>query len=81
MQIVDAFNFLDALAPMYVVAGNHEFDRREPEQLANAVRASEFDWLGDNYQFRTGEAQTDAALRSAFTFEHDGKTIVVFGTR
>ena len=28
LQMVDAMNFIDAIAPMYVVAGNHEFDRR-----------------------------------------------------
>ncbi len=25
-QMVEAFNFMDAIAPMYAVAGNHEFD-------------------------------------------------------
>ena len=66
MQMVDAFNFMDALAPMYVVAGNHEFDPRTADHLVNAVRASEFDWLGDNYRFETGVEDVDNALRSAF---------------
>jgi len=78
MQMVDAFNFLDAIAPLYAVAGNHEFDRRTPEHFITAVRASEFDWLGDNYQFRTGDEGVDRALKSAFTFESDGKTIGIF---
>jgi len=77
-QIIDAFNMMDAIAPMYVVAGNHEFDRRTPEQFAAAVRRSEFDWLGDNFSFNTGNSDVDHALRSAFTFEHAGKTIGVF---
>ncbi len=77
-QIVDAFNFLDGLAPMFVVAGNHEFDRRTPEHLVNAVRASRFDWLGDNYSFATGAADVDTALQSGFTFEHHGRTIGIF---
>lgn len=77
-QMVDAFNFMDALAPMHVVAGNHEFDRRTSEHLVNAIAASTFDWLGDNYRFETGNADADAALKSAFTVEHDGKTIGVF---
>ena len=77
-QIVDAFNFMDAVAPLYAVAGNHEFDRRGPQQLIDAVRASEFDWLGDNYTFRTGTADVDDALRRAFTFEAGGRTIGVF---
>lgn len=78
LQIVDAFNFMDAVAPMYAVAGNHEFDRRGPEQLIAAVRASEFDWLGDNYTFRTDAADVDAALQRAFTFEAAGRTVGVF---
>ena len=77
-QIVDAFNFLDALAPMYAVAGNHEFDPRTPESLISAVRTSQFDWLGDNYEFATGEDDVDNALQAAFTFESNGKTIGMF---
>jgi 5'-nucleotidase len=78
LQIVDAFNFMDAVAPMYVVSGNHEFDRRGPDQLIAAVRASQFDWLGDNYTFKTGVADVDNALKSAFMFEAGDKTIGVF---
>lgn len=77
-QIVEAFNYMDDLAPMYVVAGNHEFDRRTPEHLVNALRASRFDWLGDNYSFNTGVRDVDAALHSAFTYQHAGKTVGVF---
>ena len=78
MQIVDAFNFMDEIAPMYVVAGNHEFDPRTPEALINAVKASQFDWLGDNYTFVTGDSDVDRALKSAFTFESDGRTVGIF---
>jgi 5'-nucleotidase len=78
LQIVDAMNYLDALAPMVVTLGNHEFDKRTPDSLVDAVRASTFDWVSDNVEFRTGEADVDAALRSAFTFEAAGKTIGVF---
>jgi len=77
-QMVDAFNFMDALAPMYAVAGNHEFDPRTPESLISAVRSSQFDWLGDNYEFATGEDDVDRALKSAFTFDSNGKTIGIF---
>jgi 5'-nucleotidase len=77
-QMVDAFNFMDAIAPMYVVAGNHEFDPRSPDSLIAAVKASQFDWLGDNYAFATGDEGVDKALKSAFTFESDGKTIGIF---
>ena len=78
LQIVDAMNFMDALAPLHVTSGNHEFDRRGPEQLVAAIKASEFDWLGDNYVFRTGDQDADAALKSGFTFTHGDKTVGIF---
>ncbi len=78
LQMVDAFNFMDAVAPLYAVSGNHEFDRRGPEQLIAAVEASQFDWLGDNYVFKTGNAEVDGALRTAFTFESGDKTVGIF---
>jgi len=77
-QMVDAFNFMDAIAPMYAVAGNHEFDPRSSESLVAAVSASAFDWLGDNYEFATGSDEVDEALRSAFTFESNGRTVGIF---
>ena len=78
LQMVDALNFLDALAPLHVIIGNHELDRRTPEHLINAVRESNFDWLGDNYRFETGAADVDDALQRTFTFTHADKTIGVF---
>ena len=78
LQMVDAMNFMDAVAPLHATSGNHEFDRRGPEQLVAAVNASEFDWLGDNYVFSTGDEDADAALQSGFTFAHGDKTVGVF---
>jgi len=78
LQMVDAMNYLDDLAPMYVTLGNHELDRRTPEHLINAVNASRFDWLGDNIRFATGEAEADDRLQSAFVFEAAGKKIGIF---
>ncbi len=49
--------------PCTWLTGNHELDRRTPEHLINAVRASNFDWLGDNYRFDTGDAEVDRALQ------------------
>lgn len=77
-QMVDAMNFMDAIAPLYAVAGNHEFDPRSADSLVNVVKASEFDWLGDNYKFTTGDAEVDSAVKTAFTFESNGKTIGIF---
>src|SRR5210317_744509 len=79
MQIVEAFNFMDAMAPMYVVAGNHEFDPRTPDHLIDAVRASNFDWVGDNYRFATGDEDVDQALHEQFMFEAGDRKIGIFG--
>lgn len=78
LQMVDAMNFLDALAPMHVTLGNHEIDRRTPEHFVNAIKASEFDWLGDNFSFATGDVDADAALRNSFVIEHGDKTVGIF---
>lgn len=77
-QMVEAMNFLDDLAPMYVVPGNHEFDSRSPDTIVNRVRESRFDWLGDNLQLATGIEDVDQKMQSAFTFTAAGKTIGVF---
>lgn len=77
-QMVEAMNFLDALAPMYIVPGNHEFDSRSPDTIIARVRESEFDWLGDNLAFVTGEADVDARLRTGFTFSTGDRTVGIF---
>lgn len=78
MQMVEAMNFMDRIAPMHVVAGNHEFDSRNPQVLINALKGSEFDWLGDNYSYDTGDAEADALLKTAFKIESGERTIGVF---
>jgi 5'-nucleotidase len=78
LQMVDAMNFLNAVAPLYVTSGNHEFDRRGPEQLAAALKASEFTWVGDNFRFDTGDEAADAVLQPAFTFAAGGRLVGVF---
>jgi 5'-nucleotidase len=77
-QMIEALNFLDDIAPLYAVIGNHELDRRTPEHLVNAVRGSRFDWLGDNYSFDTGEGDVDAALKSGHIFEQGGRKVGIF---
>lgn len=77
-QMVEAMNFLDELAPMYVVPGNHEFDPRTPEHLAIRVKESRFDWLGDNMRFATGDDDADQSLHRAFTFMSGAKKVGVF---
>lgn len=78
LQMVDAMNFVNAVAPLYVTAGNHEFDRREPDQLAAALKASEFVWVGDNIRFATGDEQADDLLQQVFIFEAAGRKVGVF---
>ncbi|MGI9202033.1 MAG: 5'-nucleotidase C-terminal domain-containing protein [Woeseiaceae bacterium] len=79
-QMVEALNFIDRLAPTYLIAGNHEFDIRERDiaYFINAVRSSEFDWVGDNYRLKTGDAVADAAVQTSFVFQAGGKTIGLF---
>lgn len=79
-QMVEALNFIDEFAPAYFIAGNHEFDIRDRDLafFVNAVRSSEFDWIGDNYRFKTGDEVADATLETGFTFAAAGKTIGVF---
>ena len=74
-QMLDALNFMDDIAPMYVVPGNHEFDRRTPEAIINAVRQSRFDWLGDNFSLITGDQEVDQSLHTGFIFESSGRKL------
>ena len=78
LQMVEAMNYLDDLAPMIVTLGNHELDRRTPEHLINAINASRFDWVSDNVRLQTGDVGIDSALESAFTFEAAGKKFGMF---
>ena len=78
-QMVEAINFLDDLAPVYLTPGNHEFDARDPVHLANAVAGARFDWLADNYRLQTGRADVDSALHRGFMIEHDGRKIGIVG--
>ena len=71
-------NFLDDLAPMYVVPGNHEFDKRTLEHLIARLHESRFDWMGDNMRLATGDDVTDASLNRVFTFESGNRKVGTF---
>lgn len=79
-QMVRALNFVDDLAPVYFVAGNHEFDAHEDDvaYFINAVRSSHFDWVGDNYWLTTDDEDADATVKSDFVFEAAGRRVGVF---
>jgi len=78
-QMIDAFNFMHALAPMVVVPGNHEFDRRRSDALEDAVAASDFAWVGGNLVLETGNPEVDGALAPHMTIQTAGREIGIFG--
>jgi len=63
-QMIDALNYLDRLAPLYVVPGNHEFDERGSSGgiLANALRKSTFHWLASNLLLKTSDPTANARV-------------------
>lgn len=78
-QMIEAFNFLDGLAPLLVVPGNHEFDPRTPEVLIDALAASDFEWLAANIDLTTGRSDIDRRIVRNRQFVVAGKRIGVFG--
>ena len=78
-QMIEAFNFLNALAPMFVVPGNHEFDRRTPDVVAKALQDSEFEWLAANIDMTTGRSDIDQRIAGRSLSTIDGKRIGIFG--
>jgi 5'-nucleotidase len=51
-QMIDALNFINEVAPLYVVPGNHEFDysEKEKEYLTDAILKSKFPWVASNIE-------------------------------
>jgi 5'-nucleotidase len=77
-QMIDALNFVHARAPMIAVPGNHEFDERRPQMLANAITASRFPWLAANVRLNTGNAAADRALGTDTVITSGGMRIGIF---
>ena len=77
-QMIDALNFVHARAPLIAVAGNHEFDERRPQMLADAITASRFPWLAANVRLNTGNAAADRALGSDTIITSGGMRIGIF---
>lgn len=52
VQMIDAMNFINEVAPLYVVPGNHEFDYAEAEKeyLTDAILKSRFPWVASNIE-------------------------------
>lgn len=51
-QMIDSLNYLNSIAPVYVVPGNHEFDYEEQDRgyLSDAINKSQFQWLASNLE-------------------------------
>lgn len=62
LQMIDALNYLDGVAPLLFVPGNHEFDERRPAMMAGAIQASRFPWLAGNVTLATGDTAADQRL-------------------
>lgn len=77
-QMIEAFNYMHALAPLTVVPGNHEFDRRTPQALVNAIESSDFSWLAGNLVLDTGRADIDRRLQPESMTEIGGRKIGIF---
>lgn len=74
-QMIEAMNFMDAIAPLYITPGNHEFDRRTADVIIDRIRQSNAEWLGDNFELSTGAADVDERLRKNFVLEAGGLRI------
>lgn len=60
-QMIDAMNFINDIAPVFVLPGNHEFDYSDNETsyLTDAILRSRFQWVASNID------RNDAALLAA----------------
>jgi len=77
-QMVEALNYLAALAPVYFVPGNHELDRREPAAIITALKTSAFTWYADNLLSDTGDPDADALVHAGTVFEAGGHRVGLF---
>ena len=77
-QMVEAFNFMNGLAPIVAVPGNHEFDPRGAESLVAALRNSEFTWVADNLVLRTGDPIADSRLSRRLITDIGGRRVGIF---
>lgn len=64
-QMVTALNYLNSLARLVVVPGNHEFDKSTAKLLVDAINNSQFTWIGANValQYDNATAKDPEAAR------------------
>ncbi|MEK6280368.1 MAG: 5'-nucleotidase C-terminal domain-containing protein [Acidobacteriota bacterium] len=74
-QMIDAMNFINDVAPLYVVPGNHEFDYLEADKghLTAAILKSKFPWVASNLE------RNDLALLPALRDNVRQNIVVPFG--
>ena len=63
--MVAALNYLQEIAPVYAVPGNHEFDEKSPEFLAGALGTSHFGWVLSNLERGSAGVNLDLSRRSS----------------
>lgn len=74
-QMIDALNFLNGVAPVYAVPGNHEFDYSDKEKgyLADNIARSKFKWIVSNIK------RADPELLPALRDQTDERVVGKFG--
>src|SRR6266542_372336 len=74
-QMIDAMNFINEVAPLYVVPGNHEFDysEKEKEYLTDAILKSKFPRVASNIE------RSDSTLLPALRDNVNQHVVMTFG--
>lgn len=74
-QMIDAMNFINEVAPLYVVPGNHEFDFEDKDKgyLTDAILKSKFPWVASNIE------RSDSNLLPALRDNVNQHIVVTFG--
>ena len=73
--MIDAMNFINDVAPLYVVPGNHEFDFDDKDKgyLTEAILKSKFPWVASNLE------RSDSAMLPALRDNVKQNVVVTFG--
>jgi 5'-nucleotidase len=74
-QMIDALNFINDVAPLYVVPGNHEFDYsdQDKEYLTAAILKSKFSWIASNLE------RSDSAMLPALRDNVGERQVLSYG--
>jgi 5'-nucleotidase len=80
-QMVEALNFLAALAPVYLVPGNHEFEKKTQDAFMGAVKASspsQFHWIASNLTPQMTDVAANARIKPYETFQAGALKVGMF---